>query len=181
MHPLKQYLCDVEEGVQEFADRVGVSRQTLYRIITGIQAPKPMLARRIVEATGGAVTLAMLYGGGPQSAEVIALAARAEEPLLDHERLKLAFAVVINHLRPPDSQPSPPETLDIAAEAAVNTYAALAKLTTRRGPARLAQALRPVLEEILKESGAAPGPAALERGAELAAELYFQARVLQRR
>lgn len=181
MHPLKQYLRDVEEGVQEFADRVGVSRQTLYRIVSGVQAPKPMLARRIVEATGGAVTLAMLYGGGPTSAEIVSISARAEEPMLDHERLKIAFAVVINHLRPADGAPLAPAALDIAAEAAVNTYAALAKLTTRQGAARLAQALRPVLEEILKESGTVPGPAALERGADLAAQLYIQARAQQRR
>ncbi len=181
MHPLKQYLLDVEERVQDFADRVGASRQTLYRIISGVQAPKPMLARRIVEATGGAVTLGMLYDGGGRAAEIVSLVARAEEPLLDQERLKLAFAVVVNHLRPQDGPSPSPAALDVAAEAAVNTYAALARLTTREGPSRLAQALRPVLEEILKESGGAPGPAALDRGAELAAALYVQGRALQRR
>ena len=42
MHPLKQYLHDVEETFQDFAARVGVSRQTLYRIVSGAQAPKPI-------------------------------------------------------------------------------------------------------------------------------------------
>ncbi len=182
MHPLKRYLADVDERVQDFAERVGASRQTLYRLITGIQAPKPMLARRIVEATGGAVTLAMLYGGdAPGSAEILGFHPRAEEPLLDGDRLRLAIAVVINHLRAEHSAPVSAEMLAIAADAAVNTYAALARLTTRQGPARLAQALRPVLEEILKESGGVPAPAALDRGAELAAELYFQARTVQQR
>ncbi|GJL91900.1 helix-turn-helix domain-containing protein [Hyphococcus sp.] len=180
MHPLKHYLTDVQERVQDFAERVGASRQTLYRIFSGVQAPKPMLARRIVEATGGAVTLDMLYGGeAPSSAEIIGFHAHEDEPLLDSERLRLAIAVVINHLRAEDSAPVGNEMLAVAAEAAVNTYAALARLTTRQGPARLAQALRPVLEEILKETGGAPAPSALERGAELAAELYFQARALQ--
>ncbi len=182
MHPLRRYLRNVDEGFQDFAARVGVSRQTLYRIVSGVQAPKPMLARRIVEATGGAVTLDMLYSGKAQGgAEVVTLNARAEEPLLDPERLRLAFAVVINHLRAEDSAPVSAVMLSVAAEAAVNTYAALSRLTTRQGPARLAQALRPVLEEILKESGGAPAPSALDRGAELAAELYFQRRSLQRR
>jgi DNA-binding XRE family transcriptional regulator len=180
MHPLKHYLTDVEERVQDFAERVGASRQTLYRIFSGVQAPKPMLARRIVEATGGAVTLDMLYGGeAPGSAEIIGFHACEDEALLDSERLRLAIAVVINHLRAEDSAPVGHEMLAVAAEAAVNTYAALARLTTRQGPARLAQALRPVLEEILKETGGVPAPSALERGAELAAELYFQARALQ--
>ena len=181
MHPLKRYLHDVEERIQDFAERVGASRQTLYRIIAGVQAPKPLLARRIVEATGGAVSLAMLYGGVEGGAEIIAMPAAAEEAMLDASRLRLAMAVVINHLRPQEAAPASPETLDIAAEAAVNTYAALSRLTTRQGPARLAQALRPVLEEILKESGSLPSASALDRGADLAAELYFQRRPLQRR
>ncbi|MAW82071.1 MAG: hypothetical protein CMI63_17680 [Parvularcula sp.] len=181
MHPLKQYLRDVEEGFQDFAARVGVSRQTLYRIVSGAQAPKPMLARRIVEATGGAVTLDMLYGGAAcGGAEVVGFTARQEEPLLDPERLRLAVAVVINHLRAEEDAAPGAAMLAIAAEAAVHTYAALSPLTTRQGPARLAQALRPVLEEILKESGGVPAPSALDRGAELAAELYFQHRSLRR-
>ncbi|WP_428410488.1 helix-turn-helix transcriptional regulator [Hyphococcus sp.] len=182
MHPLKQYLREVEEGFQDFAARVGVSRQTLYRIVSGGQAPRPLTARRIVEATGGAVTLDMLYGGKARGgAEVVKLNARADEPLLDPERLRLALAVVINHLRAEESAPLDAGMLAVGAEAAVHTYAALSPLTTRQGPARLAQALRPVLEEILKESGGVPAPSALDRGAELAAELYFQRRSLQRR
>ncbi|PQA89631.1 helix-turn-helix transcriptional regulator [Hyphococcus luteus] len=181
MHPLKRYLHDVEERVQDFADRVGVSRQTLYRIIAGVQAPKPLLARRIAEATGGAVSLAALYGEVRGGADILAMPATPEEALLDASRLRLAMAVVINHLRPEEAAPAAPETLDIAAEATVNTYAALSRLTTRQGPARLAQALRPVLEEILKETGGVPSLSALDRGAELASELYFQDRPLQRR
>lgn len=175
MHPLKQYLLDVDERIQDFAARVGVSRQTLYRIIAGIQAPKPVLARRIVEATGASVTLNMLYGANvPSSADIVGLNTDANAPLLDVERLKVAIAVVINHMRSPDLAPVAAETLDVAAEAIINTYVALAKVTSRRGPARLEQALRPVLEEILEETGGSAGAAALDRGAELAAQLYVQ-------
>ncbi|WDI30051.1 helix-turn-helix transcriptional regulator [Hyphococcus flavus] len=181
MHPLKQYLSEVEEPVRDFAERIGASRQTLYRIINGAQAPKPALARRIVEATGGAVTLNMLYGGGaPGSADIVNLDARGDERPLDHGCLRLAIAVVVNHLRSPDAQLSPPDTMDVAAEAVANTYVALSKVTTRQGPARLEQALRPVLEEILKECGGSPAAAALDRGAELAAQLYLKSGEMQR-
>ncbi len=179
MHPLKRYLTDVACWTSQ--NGVGASRQSLYRIFSGVRAPKPMLARRIVGATGGAVTLDMLYGDKARaSAEIIGFRPREEELLLDGERLNLAIAVVINHLRAEDCAPVGNDLLAVAADAVVNTYAALARLTTRQGPARLAQALRPVLEEILKETGSAPAPSALERRAELAAELYFQAPSLER-
>ena len=73
MHPLKEYLKAVDEPVRDFAARVGASRQTLYRIIAGAQAPKPILARRIVEATGGAVSMDTLYNGGRSGAAIIVI------------------------------------------------------------------------------------------------------------
>jgi DNA-binding XRE family transcriptional regulator len=175
MHPLKQYLQDIDETIQDFAQRVGASRQTLYRIIGGNQTPKPALARRIVEATGAAVAFEALYHGDPAQGEVVGLRAEYDAPLLEQDRLKVSLAIVINHLSPQDRQSPPDEAVEIAAEAVVNTYAALSPVTTRQGPDRLRQALRPVLEEILREfSGSPPPPSALDRGAELAAQLYFQ-------
>jgi len=176
LHPLKQYLRDLNEPIQDFANRVGASRQTLYRIIGGTQAPKPALARRIVDATGGAVSYEMLYSGrGAASAEVIGLFVEGKQPLLDHERVKVAIAIVVNHLTPPNNSNPQDVAVDIAAEAVVNTYAALATVTTRQGPDRLCQALRPVLAEILQENEGSPPPAGvLDRGAELGAQLYFQ-------
>ena len=182
MHPLREYLKDVDEPIQDFARRVGASRQTLYRIIAGRQTPKPPLARRIVEATGGAVSFETLYRGqGFDNGEVVGLNAGAEEPLLDGERIRLALAIVINHLTPKDSPEPPEHAVDVAAEAVVNTYAALSAVTTRQGPDRLCQALRPVLEEILRDYSAPPPPLALERGAELATDLYYQTWKFDRR
>ncbi len=175
MHPLKQYLSEVEESIQSFGERVGASRQTLYRIMNNVHTPKPALARRIVEATGGAVTLDALYDGPPGAAEIINLNPRFDEPLLDHSRLRAAMSAVIAHLRPPHSPAMSTDLLDVAAEAAAHTYAALSKVTTRQGPARLEQALRPVLEETLKECWGRPPRAALDRGATLAARLYLRA------
>ena len=177
MHPLGRYLKELEEPVQDFARRVGASRQTLYRIIRGAQAPKPTLARRIVEATGGAVDFEALYAGsGERPAEkVVTLDAGEREELLDQDRVRHALAIVISHLSPA-GQPEPPdEAIDIAAEAVVNTYAALSNITTRRGPDRLCQALRPVLEEILREYSGPPPPSALARGAALASQYYYRA------
>jgi DNA-binding XRE family transcriptional regulator len=141
MHPLKQYLQDIDETIQDFAQRVGASRQTLYRIIGGNQTPKPALARRIVEATGAAVAFEALYHGDPAQGEVVGLRAEYDAPLLEQDRLKVSLAIVINHLSPQDRQSPPDEAVEIAAEAVVNTYAALSPVTTRQGPDRLRQAL----------------------------------------
>lgn len=175
MHPLRRYLNDLEESIQDFGGRVGASRQTLYRIIRGAQAPKPALARRIVEATGGAVSFEALYNGREKSgAAVVALSVGDEESLLDQQRVRMALAVAIDHLSPPDRPGPPKEAVAIAAEAVVNTYMALSSVTSRQGPDRLCQALRPVLEEILREYSGPPPPSALDRGAALATELYYQ-------
>lgn len=175
MHPLKQYLHDIDETILDFAHRVGTSRQTLYRIIGGNQTPKPALAHRIVEASGGAVAFEALYQREDLHSEVAALADRDKALSLDRNRLKVAIAIVINHLSPQDKESPHDAVMAIAAEAVENTYNALSRITTRRGPDRLRQALRPVLEEILREFAGSPPPAvALDRGAELAAQLYFQ-------
>lgn len=183
MHPLKQYLTDLQESVTDFSVRVGTSRQTLYRIINGRQTPKPALARRIVEATGGAVSLNDLFaGGGGGEATIISWPAEQAEPALDNHRLKLALAIVFNHLTAVDAPDPPPRAIDIAAEATSNTYAALSPVTTRQGPARLTQALRPVLEEILREcADPVPPQGAIDHGAQLATDLYYQAWAFERR
>ena len=174
MHPLKRYLRDVREPIGDFAKRVCASRQTLYRIISGGQAPKPALARRIVEATGGAVSFSTLYRFSGVEGEVQDFNKETKEPLLNPERIKLAVEVVLHQLTP-EGDPGPPvEATDIAAEAVISTYAALSKITTRRGPDRLRQAVRPVIEEILRDYGERPPScAALDKGAAMAAHLYY--------
>ena len=173
-HPLRQYLSDVGESHQDFALRVGTSRQTLYRLINGDQTPRPALASRIVEATGGAVTFNMLYGDPKRAgADIVGLSRGNTEPLLDYKRMHMALNIVVDHLTPKDCQVTTP-LLHIGVEAAVNTYEALSVVTSREGPARLAQALRPVLEEMLQELGVPISASAVDRGADLAAQLYLQ-------
>lgn len=175
MHPLKQYLSELQESVADFSARVGASRQTLYRIINGRQTPKPALARRIIEATGGAVSLDDLFAGDAARGTVLPMPMDRIDVELDNHRLRLALAIVFNHLTAQDAPDPPDRSFEIAAEAAANTYAALRPVTTRQGPARLSQALRPVLEEILREyADPVPPTGAIDRGAELATELYFQ-------
>lgn len=174
MHPLKQYLQEVDEPIQDFARRVGASRQTLYRIIMGRQAPKPALARRIVEATGSAVAFEALYKRSRQQGEVVAMSFSTDAPPVDQARLKIVLAVVINHLLPDHQQNPPQDAAEVGAEAVVNTYIALSTVTSRQGPDRLRQALRPVLEEILRECSGRLPSSCLDRGAELATQLYYQ-------
>jgi len=172
MHPLRRYLTELEEPVQDFARRVGVSRQTLYRIITGSQSPKPGLARRIVEATGRAVSFEALYDRPDQSSG--ACDASDEERQLEHDRIRQSLAIVAHHLAP-DSATVPEDAFEIAAEAVLNTYVALSNVTTRQGHDRLYQALRPVLEEILREYLGPISRSDLDRGAKLATQLYYKA------
>ncbi|MEM8772498.1 MAG: hypothetical protein AAGD92_12690 [Pseudomonadota bacterium] len=175
-HPLRIYLADVDESVSDFGARVGASRQSLYRIMSGGQTPKPALARRIVEATGGVVTFDALFGGpGKGSAKFLSIAGGQDAPELDRDRLKIAISIVVNHVTPEASDPPPDDAVEIAAEAAANTHAALAPVTTRQGAARLRQALRPVLEEILQEFSDPPPTAhSLDGAADLATQLYYQ-------
>ncbi len=174
MHPLKRYLREAREPVQTFAARVGASRQTLYRIFSGAQAPKPALARRIIEATGGAVTFDALYSRRENDAEIVVLKSRkGDADALDADQLAVAIAIVCSHLTPSGEKGPPEAAYPIAAEAVINTHAALSAVTTRRGPDRLRQALRPVIEEILREYLASPPTAdTLDRAASLACELY---------
>ncbi|WP_411819536.1 helix-turn-helix transcriptional regulator [Hyphococcus formosus] len=146
MHPLKQYLIDVDEGIQAFSERVGVSRQTLYRIITRKQMPKPDLARRIVEATGGAVTLEVIYGGEGLRTGVYT---RAEDVVLDHDRLKLAIAISVSHLWGERKNKLDDVALDPAAEAVRHIFAALCKISVRPEGPSLALAFLPVFNDLL--------------------------------
>ncbi|MFQ5562945.1 MAG: helix-turn-helix domain-containing protein [Parvularculaceae bacterium] len=177
-HPLKAYLQDAGETVSAFARRACVSRQTLYRIIAGEQIPKPALARRIVEATGETVALADLYVHACET-ETRPIAdfttRRPDAPELNESLLALTLDLVTRCLRPAAEPPLPAEALAMASEAMANTYTALSRVTTRRGQARLAQALRPVLEEILKEYAAPPPPARhLDQAAAAAAAIYYR-------
>ncbi|MBB5519705.1 hypothetical protein [Amphiplicatus metriothermophilus] len=167
-HPLEDYLAAAGESPSAFAARLGVEAGAIVRILGGGAPSSPVLARRIVEACAGAVTFDDLYAAG---AGVSDLAARRRdgEPSPDIELLAAVIGLVLPE--------APIEAVETAAEAAANAYEALGRLTNRRGPDRLVQVLRPVLEEIPKDFPDHPiPPARLAEAPRRAAQLYFQAR-----
>lgn len=174
MHPLRQYLMSVEEPITDFAARVGASRQTLHRIISRAQAPKPALARMIVEATGGAVSWEALYQDARYSPP--APEERAQGPAgLEQMRLKTAIAAIYNHFAAKGADPAPDALIGAGVKASIEIYEALSCFAGRPDTERLAQTLRPVLECILSEGGTRLSPALVERAVKLGADLYRNA------
>lgn len=174
MHSLRKYLIDIGESTSEFALRVGASRQTIYRICKGDQSPKPELARRIVEASGRAVTLEDLYREAPDAGQVITIDPATQKSTLDIEGIRIALAIVCNHYALKDKAFPSDADLKIAGQAVIDTYTALRPISNREGNVRLRQALWPVLEEVLS-SCAGPLPStSIDRAADLAMQFYFQ-------
>jgi DNA-binding XRE family transcriptional regulator len=56
IHPLKEYRQRAGLSVSDLAEKVGVSRQSIFRIEAGDQTPSLDLVSRITRATGGKVT-----------------------------------------------------------------------------------------------------------------------------
>jgi len=56
VHPLTQYRLAEGLSGEAVAKRAGTSRQTIHRIESGAQFPSLTLIRRLIDATGGAVT-----------------------------------------------------------------------------------------------------------------------------
>ncbi len=67
-HPLRRYRKDTETTLDALAEKIGATAATLSRIETGKQDPSLDLVRRLIEATGGAVS-ASDFLSAPQPAE----------------------------------------------------------------------------------------------------------------
>lgn len=148
-HPLATFIEETGETVAAFARRVGVNDQTLEEILADKARPSPMIARRIIEATGGAISFDQLMTG--REAVIADLSGRITiETSVDLTRLSEAIGAGMAEAFPHASISH--AVFEIAAEAVAHTYAALARVTTERA-GRLVQALRPVLGEILKITG----------------------------
>ena len=61
-HPLAQYLSDQGESQTAFAERVGVSRMTIYRLINNEGEFTTGLIKAVCEATGGVVEPGAFFG-----------------------------------------------------------------------------------------------------------------------
>ncbi len=190
MHPLKGYLEEIGEPLADFAERVSVDTGELEAIIDGRSLPGGHAIQRIIAETSGHLTLfdffsarrgARCGSGGPAepekpSGEIIDFAQRRAglhdsqliDPALLHE--VLAYAL--------DRPGVPEQSIAAAAEAAANTYLAMARVTSRHGQFRLVQALQPVIEQILEENSAChPDGATAQNIAVQTASLYEQCRL----
>jgi hypothetical protein len=178
-HPLKEFLDAVDDSVSAFARRIGVEAAALQEIIDGEQWPEPAIARRIVDATDGAVSFAALYG--EENAPADLAARRIVDDSLDEAALSATLRAAMEQAAGAEKRRAFSREIDMAVEAVANTYAALARVTTRRNlEDRVAQALRPVLAEILQDYAAnSVLPADLDQAANQLAARYC-ARVSRR-
>lgn len=55
MDELKKYVSQYPGGVAAFAKKVGVSPAAIYHYMTGFRHPRPKIALRIEQKTGGSV------------------------------------------------------------------------------------------------------------------------------
>lgn len=171
-HPLKEFLNAVDDSVTAFARRIGIEAGALQEIVDGARWPEPAIARRIVDATGGAVSFASLFGGERAPADLAPR--RAGHDALDEAALSATLRGAMEQAVGAEKRRAFASEIDMAAEAVANTYAALATVTTRRNlEDRVAQALRPVLAEILQDYAAnSVLPADLDQAANMLAALY---------
>jgi hypothetical protein len=172
---LQNYIDAAGDAADDFAWRIGVSAERFRRILMAEIAPTPGEARRIVDACGGAVDFEAVYapfGGAPVAA--IEDGSSADE-FVNVPGLAASLRTALDETGQRGAARLPNEILLAVAEAAANTQAALAGVTTRRGTDRLAQALLAVLEETLKDFPAtAPGPQTAPVAAQRAAALYYR-------
>lgn len=184
MDALKTYLRETRTTPKAFAKIIGVDADLLERMLAGELPVEASLARRMIDATGGALILDELIDKDGADRVVIDARGRLSEGAsqIDVERLEEVLAACLPGLTGGERRKGDAQLPALAAEAAANTYLALSTVTTRQGPDRLVQALRPVIEEILEEMSA-PEPARrrLDQATRQAAELYFQERPERRR
>ncbi|MBY0421000.1 MAG: hypothetical protein K2Q06_01770 [Parvularculaceae bacterium] len=157
-HPLSAYLAASQESLASFAARADVDVDRLEGVLAG-RVPDLALARRLAAASGGAVTIPTL------GLDVVDAAPRVAP--LNAALLSAVIEVVAPDRFAPDSDASAH-----AAEAAANIFVALAGITDRSRADRLAEALRPALQESGARSDDPPSPGAAARRA---ARLYFAA------
>lgn len=176
MHNLRRYLIELDESAADFAARVQTSRQTIYRICKGGQTPKPDLARRIIEATGGVVSYHDLYRERPDgdASDIFQASNMADDAALDLGRVQIALSIVFNHLAPNNNTSPSGADLTRAAVAIANIFKALEPITTRPREVRFQQALSPIIAEILERCSASASAEEVERAAGLGSQLYFQ-------
>ena len=64
MHPLDEWIINQVSTRKEFAGKLDISVATLSRYLSRDRVPKPEIMRKIIEATGGAITPENFYSLG---------------------------------------------------------------------------------------------------------------------
>jgi hypothetical protein len=166
---LADYLAATGDDPAAFAARVGATAEQVRELLSGEGSADLALARRIVEASGGALRLNDLLGAGSNLAD---LASYRDDAPLDEERLRPLIAGILKFVAKDEPRLADVRLLTRAAETVADVYAALARVTTKTGPDRLAQALLPVLQEILAEFAVPYRPEVLAQAANTASRRY---------
>lgn len=163
VHPLQAYLVASGEGVASFAARVGATPGLIADVIAGAASPDLGAARRIAAACGGAVDLLDLIPA--RQGDVIDRAFGGGR--IDNALLAAVIEVVAPAIFPPHSRAAA-----FAAAAASDIYHALAGVSALSRTDRLAEALRPALQDSF---AASPDCGEPDAAARLAARLYLTA------
>lgn len=181
MEALLTYLRETRTTPKSFANMIGVDAERVARFLAGEEPVSFEIAQRMIDATGGALTLEDLAVGAHGRLFDLRSRFSADAPDIDVKRLAEILAILLPDLVGGARRKGDDRLPGLAAEAAVGTYAALSTITTRSGEARLAQALRPIVAEILAELAASVSRPRLDETVQRAARLYFQARPEKRR
>ena len=176
MDALLTYLRETRTTPKAFAKLIGLDAAHFERILAGEAGVGVELAQRMIDATGGALMLEDLVDGAANIVD-FRTGFASEGADIDIERLAEILEHVLPDLIGGARRAGDKRLPGLAAEAAANTYAALSTVTSRSGADRLAQALRPVVSEILEELSVPHKKRGdCEKVVLQAAETYFQAR-----
>ncbi|HNR77970.1 MAG TPA: hypothetical protein PKM48_12630 [Parvularculaceae bacterium] len=176
MDMLLTYLRETRTTPKAFAKLIGVDAAHFDRILAGAADIDATLAQRMVDSTGGALLLEDLISEA--AGNVIDFRSRlaSEGGEIDIDRLADILRGILPDLIGGARRTGDDQLPGLAAEAAANTYVALSTVTSRAGADRLAQALRPVVSEILAEMSVPHQyRARSDESIRQAVALYFQA------
>jgi len=182
MDALLTYLRETRTTPKAFAKMIGLDAAHFDDILAGCASVDVSLAQRMIDATGGALVLEDLVGDAVGNVVDLRSRFALEGSEIDVEYLAEILMIVLPDLIGGARRSGDERLPGLAAEAAANTYAALSTVTSRSGADRLAQALRPVVLEILEEMSAPnKSHGDPEETIRRAAETYFQANLKTRR
>ncbi len=162
-HPLADYLATSGESRSAFAARAGTTTQMIAGVIAGACATDLASARRMVAASGGAVGLVDVLAPGAR--EIV-------EGCFGGPRINAALLAAVLEVVSPNVFSRDSGDAAFAADVVADIYDAIGAVTALSRPDRLAEALRPALQENFSRRADLGDP---DETARQAARLYFAA------